>query len=82
MKTKGSDWYNFPATKKTEEIKKDLEVLQMRSALDPKRFYKKNDLKTLPKYFQVTMKVTVCSFYYYTYNTLSGRFSITDRTCC
>lgn len=25
----------------------------MRSALDPTHFYKKNDLKTLPKYFQV-----------------------------
>lgn len=25
----------------------------MRSALDPKHFYKKNDLKVLPKYFQV-----------------------------
>lgn len=43
----------MPATKRTTEIEKDLEVLQMRSALDPKRFYKKNDLKTLPKYFQV-----------------------------
>lgn len=25
----------------------------MRSVLDPKHFYKKNDLKVLPKYFQV-----------------------------
>lgn len=38
----------------TEEIKNDLEVLQMRSVLDPKHFYKKNDLKVLPKYFQVS----------------------------
>lgn len=37
----------------TEEIENDLKVLQMRSALDGKRFYKKNDLKVLPKYFQV-----------------------------
>lgn len=61
-KTKGSDWYNLPATKKTEEVMKDLEVLQMRSALDPKRFYKNNDMKTLPKYFQVSRQVLILFF--------------------
>lgn len=49
----GPNWFNLPATEITEELKNDLEVLQMRSALDPKQFYKKNDLKVLPKYFQV-----------------------------
>ncbi|GLV41181.1 uncharacterized protein CBL_04705 [Carabus blaptoides fortunei] len=52
-KTKGKKWYGLPATELTEEVKHDLEVLQMRSVLDPKHFYKKNDLKVLPKYFQV-----------------------------
>jgi len=52
-KTKGDKWYGMPATEVTEEIKNDLEVLQMRGALDPKRFYKKNANKELPKYFQV-----------------------------
>ncbi|CAL7947870.1 unnamed protein product [Xylocopa violacea] len=52
-KTKGSDWFNMRAPELTPEVKHDLEVLQMRSVLDPKRFYKKNDLKTLPKFFQV-----------------------------
>ena len=53
-KTKGDDWYGMPATEVTEEIKNDLEVLQMRGALDPKRFYKKNATgKVLPKYFQM-----------------------------
>jgi len=52
-KTKGDQWFNLPATEVTEEIKNDLEVLQMRGALDPKRFYKKNSNKELPKYFQV-----------------------------
>ncbi|XP_066153210.1 deoxynucleotidyltransferase terminal-interacting protein 2 [Euwallacea fornicatus] len=52
-KTKGKSWYGLPATEMTDELKQDLEVLQMRSVLDPKRFYKKNDLKVLPKYFQV-----------------------------
>jgi len=52
-KTKGDAWYGMPATEVTEEIKNDLETLQMRGALDPKRFYKKNANKELPKYFQV-----------------------------
>merc|ERR1739844_521746 len=52
-KTKGDAWYGMPATEVTEEIKNDLETLQMRGALDPKRFYKKNSNKELPKYFQV-----------------------------
>lgn len=52
-KTKGGNWYNMPATELTEEVHRDLELIQMRSVLDPKHFYKKNDLKALPKYFQV-----------------------------
>ncbi|XP_059612468.1 deoxynucleotidyltransferase terminal-interacting protein 2 [Phlebotomus argentipes] len=52
-KQKGSEWFNMPATEMTDEIKNDLKILQMRSVLDPKHFYKKNDLKVLPKYFQV-----------------------------
>ncbi|XP_055697990.1 deoxynucleotidyltransferase terminal-interacting protein 2 [Phlebotomus papatasi] len=52
-KQKGKEWFNLPATEVTDEIKNDLKVLQMRSVLDPKHFYKKNDLKVLPKYFQV-----------------------------
>ncbi|XP_049886329.1 deoxynucleotidyltransferase terminal-interacting protein 2 [Pectinophora gossypiella] len=52
-KTKGPGWFNMPAPEVTEELKNDLQVLKMRSALDPKHFYKKNDMEVLPKYFQV-----------------------------
>jgi len=52
-KTKGSGWFNMPAPELTEESRRDLELLQMRGALDPKRFYKKSDAKNLPKYFQI-----------------------------
>jgi len=52
-KTKGKGWFGLPATEMTDEVKQDLEILQMRSVLDPKHFYKKNDLKVIPKYFQV-----------------------------
>lgn len=53
QKTKGPEWFNLPAPEITEEMKNDLQVLKMRSALDPKHFYKKNDMEVLPKYFQV-----------------------------
>ena len=36
----------------------------MRSILDPKRFYKSNDLKTLPKYFQMGTYVDNSSEFY------------------
>ncbi|XP_015511269.2 deoxynucleotidyltransferase terminal-interacting protein 2 [Neodiprion lecontei] len=52
-KTKGKKWFNLPAPEMTDEVRHDLEVIQMRSVLDPKHFYKKNDLKVLPKYFQI-----------------------------
>lgn len=42
------------APEMTQELKGDLQVLKMRSSLDPKRFYKKNDRDGFPKYFQVS----------------------------
>jgi len=37
----------------TPEIKRDLQIIKLRNVLDPKRFYKKDDSKELPKYFEV-----------------------------
>jgi len=52
--TKGRGWYNMPLAEMTEEKKNDLMVIQMRKALDPKRFYKGPDIRgALPKYVQV-----------------------------
>ena len=36
-----------------EQLRNDIKVLKMRNALYSNRFYKKEDFKTLPKYFQV-----------------------------
>ncbi|XP_051509146.1 serine-rich adhesin for platelets-like [Myxocyprinus asiaticus] len=52
-KTAGDGWFNMKAPELTEELKNDLKALKMRSAMDPKRFYKKNDRDGFPKYFQV-----------------------------
>ncbi|XP_015268828.1 PREDICTED: deoxynucleotidyltransferase terminal-interacting protein 2 [Gekko japonicus] len=52
-KTTGDGWFGMKAPEITEELKNDLQALKMRAAIDPKRFYKKNDREGLPKYFQV-----------------------------
>ncbi|XP_065078114.1 deoxynucleotidyltransferase terminal-interacting protein 2 [Ochlerotatus camptorhynchus] len=52
-KTKGKDWFNLPAQEMTDEVKNELELIRMRSVLDPKHFYKRSEMKTLPKYFQI-----------------------------
>lgn len=72
-KTKGKDWFNMNPPEMTPEIKHDLEILQMRSALDPKHFYKKNDLKVLPKYFQIGKVIDSPVDYY------SGRLTKKER---
>lgn len=72
-KTKGKQWFNLPAPEMTEEVKRDLEIIQMRSALDPKQFYKRNDMKTLPKYFQIGKVIDSPLDYY------SGRMTNKER---
>ena len=52
-RTKGSAWFNMGAPEMTDERKNDLEALRLRGALDTKRFYKRNNITTRPKYFQV-----------------------------
>jgi hypothetical protein len=52
--TAGSDWFDLPKTELTPELKRDLQLLRMRSILDPKRHYKKESGKAQPpKYSQV-----------------------------
>ncbi|KAI9757854.1 MAG: hypothetical protein M4579_003290 [Chaenotheca gracillima] len=52
--TAGSDWFNMPRTDLTPELKRDLQLLQMRSVIDPKRHYKKSGKKfKAPEYSQV-----------------------------
>lgn len=43
----------MPAQELTPELKRELQMIRMRGALDPKRFYRTSDMKKeLPKYFQ------------------------------
>lgn len=47
----GSKWFNMKKPEMTPELKRDLLILKNRSALDPKRHYKKEKW-LVPKYFQ------------------------------
>ncbi|MCJ1248320.1 hypothetical protein MMC30_005537 [Trapelia coarctata] len=49
--TAGSDWFNLPRTNLTPELKRDLQLLKMRSVLDPKRHYKKDNGKAVAPEF-------------------------------
>lgn len=49
----GPKWFDMRAPKMTDEIKRDLQLIKMRNIIDPKRFYKKDGNKKLPKVFQV-----------------------------
>ncbi|PWY71501.1 nucleolus protein required for cell viability [Aspergillus sclerotioniger CBS 115572] len=52
--TAGSAWFDLPKTELTTEFRRDLQLLRMRSVLDPKRHYKKEGGKAHPpKYSQV-----------------------------
>ncbi|KAI4092733.1 MAG: hypothetical protein LQ339_007841 [Xanthoria mediterranea] len=52
--TAGTDWFHLPRTNLTPELKRDLQLLSMRSAWDPKRHYKKDSRKpSIPEYSQI-----------------------------
>lgn len=73
--TAGKNWFDMPAPTITPELKKDMQLLKLRSVLDPKRHYKKGDSKskTLPKYFQVGTVIESPSDFY------SGRLAKNER---
>lgn len=63
--TSGKGWFDMPAPTITPELKKDLEILQLRHVIDPKRHFKRaGKSKALPKYFQVGTVVEPASEFY------------------
>lgn len=57
-------WFELPATQITDDVKRDLRLLHLRSALDPKRFYKGFDQTKFPKYFQLGSVVEGAADFY------------------
>ncbi|ODV90419.1 hypothetical protein CANCADRAFT_31386 [Tortispora caseinolytica NRRL Y-17796] len=50
--TTGAKWFDMKKPEMTPEIERDLKILKMRSVLDPKRHYKREDSKKIPEFFQ------------------------------
>lgn len=51
--TAGPAWFDMPAPERTPELEKDLQLLAMRAALDPKQHYRKGEQLGKGKYFQL-----------------------------
>lgn len=52
--TAGPKWFNMPAPVLTPELKREVQAMRLRNALDPKRFYKGGAKESaLPEFFQV-----------------------------
>lgn len=63
--TTGKGWFDMPEPTMTPELKQDLQVIQMRNYLDPKKHMRTNDwAKKTPKYFQVGTVVDDASEFY------------------
>ena len=72
--TAGDDWFNLPKTEVTPELKRDFQLLRMRSVLDSKRHYKKESGKArLPPFSQVGTIVEGPTEFF------SGRIAKKDR---
>lgn len=62
--TAGPDWFDMPAPEMTQELRDDLKLLSLRSALDPSRHYKRNDRSMASRFLQVGEFVSDPSAYY------------------
>ncbi|KXN74442.1 Fcf2-domain-containing protein [Conidiobolus coronatus NRRL 28638] len=69
----GPKWFNMPTATLTEEAKRDLHIIKLRNVLDRKRFYKKDNNKALPKFFQFGTVIEHSSEFY------SSRINKKDR---
>jgi hypothetical protein len=62
--TAGSNWFDLPATPITDEVKRDLRLLRLRGALDPKRHYKTWDRTKFPTHFRIGTVVEDAADFY------------------
>ena len=60
----GNGWFNMPAVEYTPELRRDMRLLKLRGAYDPKRFYKTDDTSKLPKHFQIGTVVEGAADFY------------------
>jgi len=71
--TSVAKWTDMPTPTLTPELKKQFQLLKVRSAMDPKRHYKANDTKGIPTHFQVGTVIEGNTEFY------SGRLTKKER---
>ena len=71
----GPKWFNLPKTQVTPQVKRDFQMLELRSVLDPHRHYKKDNRKgKLPTFSQTGTVVEGAAEWY------TGRINRKDRS--
>ncbi|KEF61748.1 uncharacterized protein A1O9_03318 [Exophiala aquamarina CBS 119918] len=71
----GPEWFGLPKTDLTPQLKRDLQLIEMRSVLDPHRHYKKNNRKgKIPTFSQTGTVIEGPTEFY------SSRINKKDRT--
>lgn len=63
-KNASKEWFQLPTQEITDQLKTDLRVLRLRSAFDPKQFYKKFDETKFPTQFHVGTVVEPAADFY------------------
>ena len=58
------EWFDLPSQEINDEVKTELRVLRLRSAFDPKQFYKKFDETKFPSKFQFGRVVETAADFY------------------
>jgi len=62
--TAGKGWFDLPAQKIDDDMKRELRLLRLRGAYDSKRFYKSFDNTKFPKHFAMGTVVEGAADYY------------------
>ena len=63
-KTAGKGWFDMKAVEYTPELRREMRMLKLRGAYDPKRFYKNADTSKLPTHFQMGTVIGGAADYY------------------
>ena len=58
--TAGKEWYDLPKTEMTDDVKRDIQIIKMRSVLDPRGFYKRGDKRISKREFYLAL---TCSMF-------------------
>ncbi|EOA35766.1 hypothetical protein CARUB_v10020999mg [Capsella rubella] len=79
--TTGSNWFDMPAPTMTPELKRDLQLLKLRTVMDPAQHFKKavSRSKIAEKYFQIGTVIEPASEFYGRLTKKNRRATLADE---